>query len=300
MTLQEMSNEFDVLYNNAMSNQAPGIDEYEKSLFLTKAQSEIVKAYFDPRGNKFQEGYDNGEKRQYDFSMITRHTNLTPVASGEKLHPFDPRAYMYQMPANVFLVLNEQIREYDEDTNSEVEYLYRVLPIDYNQYAMKMSKPFKFPPKEVVWRLITTEQEGNDASLGYSICEIIGRFKNPYPYYTTGHVQITHPTYFMRYVIKPTPIILTDLSDAYGNITIDGHNGHYSANVSAPDRDPLAEQGGGVKCILPPEIHTEIVQRAVELAKATYDPQMVQATTGIGNLSSTNLGIIPQQSNNRE
>ena len=63
MTLQEMSNEFDVLYNNAMSNQAPGIDEYEKSLFLTKAQSEIVKAYFDPRGTKFQEGYDNGEKR---------------------------------------------------------------------------------------------------------------------------------------------------------------------------------------------------------------------------------------------
>lgn len=37
MTLAEMSNEFDVLFNNIMSNQAPGIDEYEKSLFLTKA-----------------------------------------------------------------------------------------------------------------------------------------------------------------------------------------------------------------------------------------------------------------------
>lgn len=37
MTLQEFSDEFDVLYNNIMSNQAPGLDEYEKSVFLTKA-----------------------------------------------------------------------------------------------------------------------------------------------------------------------------------------------------------------------------------------------------------------------
>ena len=45
MTTQEFSNEFDVLYNNIMSNQAPGLDEYEKSVFLTKAQNEILKNY---------------------------------------------------------------------------------------------------------------------------------------------------------------------------------------------------------------------------------------------------------------
>ena len=37
MTLEEFSNEFDILYNNSMSNAAPGVDEYEKSVFLTKA-----------------------------------------------------------------------------------------------------------------------------------------------------------------------------------------------------------------------------------------------------------------------
>lgn len=45
MTTQEFSNEFDVLYNNIMSNQAPGLDEYEKSIFLTKAQEELVRDY---------------------------------------------------------------------------------------------------------------------------------------------------------------------------------------------------------------------------------------------------------------
>ena len=41
MDIKEFSNEFDVLYNNIMSNQAPGLDEYEKSVFLTKAQDYI-------------------------------------------------------------------------------------------------------------------------------------------------------------------------------------------------------------------------------------------------------------------
>ena len=63
MTTQEFSNEFDVLYNNIMSNQAPGIDDYEKSVFLTKAQLEILKNYFNPKGNKYQEGFDNSRMR---------------------------------------------------------------------------------------------------------------------------------------------------------------------------------------------------------------------------------------------
>ncbi len=70
MTIQEFSNEFDVLYNNIMSNQAPGLDEYEKSVFLTKAQSEIIKNYFNPKGNKYQEGFDGSQKRQVDFSIL--------------------------------------------------------------------------------------------------------------------------------------------------------------------------------------------------------------------------------------
>ena len=47
MTSQEMSLEFDILYNNIASNMAPGIDAYEKSVFLTKAQEQIVTAIYD-------------------------------------------------------------------------------------------------------------------------------------------------------------------------------------------------------------------------------------------------------------
>lgn len=53
MTITEFSDQFDVLYNNITSNQAPGLNEYEKSLFLTKAEKEIVKNYFtaNSKGN---------------------------------------------------------------------------------------------------------------------------------------------------------------------------------------------------------------------------------------------------------
>ena len=72
MTLKEFSDQFDILYNSISSNQAPGLDEYEKSIFLTKAQEEIVKAYFYPITNKLQAGFDGNEKRQIDFSMLVK------------------------------------------------------------------------------------------------------------------------------------------------------------------------------------------------------------------------------------
>lgn len=37
MTAQEFSNEFDVLYNSITNSNAPGVTEYEKSVFLTRA-----------------------------------------------------------------------------------------------------------------------------------------------------------------------------------------------------------------------------------------------------------------------
>ena len=44
MTTQEFSHEFDVLYNNITNGVSPGVNEYEKSVFLTKAQLEFVQS----------------------------------------------------------------------------------------------------------------------------------------------------------------------------------------------------------------------------------------------------------------
>ena len=64
MTTQEFSDQFDVLYNNIGSDQAPGINEYEKSVFLTKAEKQLVREYFERSLNRTEVGFDDSIKRQ--------------------------------------------------------------------------------------------------------------------------------------------------------------------------------------------------------------------------------------------
>ena len=105
MTNSEFSNEFDVLYQNITSNQAPGLDEYEKSVFLTKAQDEIIKSYFDPRTNKPQEGFDDSSKRQIDFSMLTTVYRIDATTS----HPlYDYRSNTESVDLRSHLFINDK------------------------------------------------------------------------------------------------------------------------------------------------------------------------------------------------
>ena len=133
MTNQEFSNEFDVLYNNIMSNQAPGLDEYEKSVFLTKAQDEIVKNYFNPKGNKYQEGFDGNEKRQIDFSMIMRSQK---ISSGFTEGVFDPRGKVVTIDSDIMMILNEYVTvtraNSTGDTTSDIKTeRLTIVPINY-------------------------------------------------------------------------------------------------------------------------------------------------------------------------
>ena len=231
MTPTEFSDRFEVLYNNIMSNAAPGLNEYEKSVFLTKAQSEIIKNYFNPGGNKYREGFDQSAKRQIDFSMLMKSVKLsaTPDASS-----YDVRATVYTYPSDVLVIVNEA--PILKDGNGKVIGVRQVMPIAYDEYARLMSKPFKEPLKNQAWRLITGVV--NDASNA----EIIPN---------NNDRKINSRVYEVRYVKKPRPIIVADLDATVGDVTIDGE---YKAQTSELD----------------PSIHEEILQRAVELAKASY------------------------------
>ena len=57
MTITEFSTEFDVLYDNLASKGSPGLDNYDKSVFLSKAQLELIKNKYTPEGNKYKKGF---------------------------------------------------------------------------------------------------------------------------------------------------------------------------------------------------------------------------------------------------
>lgn len=107
----------------------------------------------------------------------------------------------------------------------------------------------------------------------------------------------------MRYVKRPTPIILVNLDIEYQGLSIDGFVGNevgYAvkyASGSQVQEVPITSSTNpndiiGIPCKLPEGIHHEIVQRAVELATAVYNPQALGNIVGVGNASATNLGVV--------
>lgn len=390
MDIQELSENFDMLWNNISSNQSPGLNEHEKSLFFTKAQYQMLISNFNPRTDGVGGGFDGSQKRQYDFSSLLDSVELKETtlidtftidedsssASGDSVGPFtirtkqakthlavkfydqhdesisasisanlgskgldttvttsgdtinltlylnvfgcpndsetqqdwehyygssvlcnstianiikheftlfidscnytgtedtpytmdgedtgyiycneeldwvnatlkkfDDRSKVYQFPDDYFLSVNEIFQK--TDTTHKV---FTVIPIDYSEYSRLMLKPYKYPVKDAVWRLITigkaddfaythtgdTDQGGE--TMPSTQVEIIGR-------------NTDNCVYKLRYVKRPKPIILEDLTGT--DLTIEGYK---------------KAQGSS----LPPSCHQELVELAVTLAKIAW------------------------------
>ena len=235
MTLEEFSELFDVNFNNITSNQAPGLNEYEKSVFLTKAQDEIIKNYFtaNSKGNNIQQGFDDSAKRQADFSVLMMTSNGSVTTLGNTSSKLDPRSKVYKVPKDVFIIINESLKD------STGQKYFQVIPLKYDEYTRLMSKPFKRPLKHQAWRLINS---GTVAGGEYTKCvELI----------TTPEYDNDNMVYTLRYLRRPLPIIVGDIDD----LSINGKTYNDVKNVG---------------CELDPILHEDILQRAVELAKIAW------------------------------
>ena len=253
----EFSNEFDVLYNNVTSNQAPGLDEYEKSVFLTRAERDLVKEYFNSRTDRTDGGFDGSQKRQYDFSMLIKTVSLEYLADypeGNDLTKLDSRSLIFKFPSDYFLSVNEVV--VDSDINTALS----VLPLSYQEYQRVMTKPYAYPPKRIAWRLLTgtiTNKKDDNTSTICPIAEVIGKFVS----------KANNIDYILRYVKQPKPIVLVTFAEEDG-VSIDG----------------IKE---ATECELPSQMHQEILERAVTLAKIAYQ----------GNSTPT---LMQQQNNNNQ
>lgn len=273
MTNLEAENLFDTLYNNIQSNQAPGIDSYEKSLFLTKAQDELVKAYFNSTYNKANQGFDEGAKRQIDFANLIDVVTSSAISNPTQTQ-MDPRSTVYPFPSKAIAIIQETL-ELRKNTTTSMQL--QVIPIQYSEYVRLMSKPFKWPLKGQAWRLINNSST-TQSGIATPVAELIAR-----KIYPTGDAA-TLGSYTVRFIRKPLPIILTPLTDTQEGLTIEGRS---QASAYGFDGHQMSE--------LNPEIHEEIVQRAVELAKISFQGGVSEILQG-GNISSTEKGLVAKQS----
>ena len=308
MTNTEFSNEFDVLYNSITSNQAPGLDEYEKSVFLTKAQDEIIKAYFNPRSNKTQEGFDGSEKRQIDFSMLIKNVNYAPIiiksdniTTGTKVINTMNELYDAIIPGVTYSILPEEYQinsnsfKIEQGTIDEVSGLvYFISPFIESSFDMRKNTKSITIEKDIL--MILNEWTDVDRGTSKNIRLIVTPltyteysrlmskpYKRPLKNIawrlldnSTGlrkaeiivGPEDTITKYSIRYLKRPRAIRLITFED----VTLDGGN-----EVQECELDPI--------------LHPEILQRAVELAKSAYTGDL-ESQIVLGQASHTNIGAV--------
>lgn len=120
MTTQEFSIQFDILYNNLASNAAPPLNEYEKSVFLTKAQSEIVLELYSGR-NQLGLSFESSEEvRKYLRPLLIYRTV-----------PLSKNSSTITIPEDIWLITRESIGNTP------------VIPISQDDYYRVKENPFK-------------------------------------------------------------------------------------------------------------------------------------------------------------
>lgn len=186
MDVQELSNLFDTLLQPYITKDVLGeqntlaFDEYEKSIFLTKAQEQIVLELY-------HELEQSEEVRKY-LSNLIKTDNYVPVGEqDETLINNTFKSYKVEISNDILFMIYEQCTLSDEN-NCINNKIVSVVPTIHDDLDKVLKNPFKSPNSRKVIRLDFDNK-----------IELISKY------------NISN--YKVRYLKKPNPIILVKLED---------------------------------------------------------------------------------------
>jgi hypothetical protein len=215
MDIKEFSDRFDTLLNSFGVTPNIVLDEYEKSVFLTNAQEEVIVDIYNGNtisGHSFEETEE--ARRCLSELIVTYKTN-------EKLTNYNgisKNSKFFKIPEDVWFITYESVTLQGEGCLNGKEAL--VVPTTQDEFYKVQKNPFRGPSETRVLRLDNAN----------NIVELVSKYDLD--------------RYLLRYIVKPSPIILTNLHDG---LSING--------ISIE-----------TECKLNPIIHRIILERAVRLA----------------------------------
>ena len=201
MTTEEFSNEFDTLvdaYSQTLpfgtSQDPPYFNEYEKSVFLTKAQEQIVLMYYSTSmgGDSFE---TTEEVRRYLDQLVKTEILINTSDVPKSIYDSFKHS-IYQLPSDLWFIVYEQVKYAGNENNCINGFVAEIIPITHDSYYRTIQNPFRGPSRKRVLRLDS----------GFNTVELVSKYDIE--------------RYQLRYLAKPNPIILTDLKD----LTIEGKN----------------------------------------------------------------------------
>lgn len=244
MTPQEFSLEFDLGYNNVLGEGAPGLDNYERSVYLTTAQEELVKSIYSGN-NQTKEGFEDSEHNRRALNELVKDHKTSDIVSSTRGLVSDSK--MFSIPNDVMYIVAETatISSTSSCLNGKIVI---VKPITHDEFMVSYKNPFRKPNSNKVFRIdISKENSSNTVELVSS--ENLSQYN-------------------LRYIKYPKPIIVS-------NLTTDPQVGGLGLTINGATNVAGSE--------LNSYLHREIVNRAVELAVRDYRENTLQTRIQTNN-----------------
>jgi hypothetical protein len=220
MTVDEMSYEFDVLASSYLHEHGFGksdstmlaFNEYEKSVYLTREQENLVLALYSDSSSIGSFERTEQLRRDLDNLLDERvldawNEDKTHITNGTQFFRLadltDGGSYSN---LNLWFIVYEAARYSTDGWDNtdcpidESDFPVEVVPITYDTFHRIKGNPFRGPNRRRALRL----DNGKDVS---NYVEILSK-------YPLGK-------YYVKYIRRPRPIILTDLGDG---LTINGES----------------------------------------------------------------------------
>ena len=219
MTTEEFSNEFDVLvasyrrfkdYDSQELLDSIEFNEYEKSVFLTKAQEQLVLSYYNgdnSRGRSFEE---TEEVRRYLANLVKSYT-VTPSLDANS----ENYTYSLVLPNKCWFITSETAKLGNNNNSCVDNTVVEVIPVSQDEYYRIKNNPFKQQNQRRVLRLDLVEG-GIQLKSKYKVSN-----------------------YTLYYLSKPSPIILAPL---YNGVTVDNENTVTECELHGALHRPILEQ----------------------------------------------------------
>ena len=223
MTTTEFSQAFDAqisAYNEsidfATSDKGLSFGEYEKSVFLTRAQDELVLAFYSGK-NSYNEGFENTEEvRRYLSQLVNTAKIEEDKQEIETLVKVHPNSHFFRLPEDLWFITYEALQLTESDNPCTSRAFIEVQPITQDELHKVLKNPFRGITQRRALRLDISEGR----------VEIISALDNI-------------ANYTVRYVKEPLPIILDDLAeeiDIKGNHNITECELHPALHKTILDR----------------------------------------------------------------
>lgn len=201
MNINQFSAQFDVLVDSY--RRFKGLDrqempdsldfnEYDKSLFLSTAQDELVIDYYS--GKRIAEAFEETEETRRALAELVIHREIT--VSEANPSSLTKHSYTYTLPDKLWFIVYEgavldlEGSDACEDAINGIGEGAIIVPARYDELHSLLGNPFRGPKGNRVLRL---DKTGNQVEL----------------------ISINHPIakYVLRYIEQPSPIVLVDLPE---------------------------------------------------------------------------------------